>query len=163
MASSHLLFGQLRSMISRYIKYQTSHGLSLRHVLLNKNESWGFPLVSLSFCRRWWCITAMMVLLGRGSAVLSFLYATALWPQDPCHDFIAHVLPRWKDAEIDISWFFLISDHLDMDLRSCSMTCRRSPVMRFASTAPASRLLALGCRLWRKLINPWKLSYCSTM
>ena len=41
----------------------------------------GFPLVSISFCRRWWNFTAVMVLLGRGTALLAFSYTTALWSQ----------------------------------------------------------------------------------
>ena len=44
----------------------------------------GFPLLSASFCRSWWNLTGLLVLLGRGSALLSFAYATALWNQvDP--------------------------------------------------------------------------------
>eukprot|EP00435_Cladocopium_sp_Y103_P033213 s84_g8.t1 len=41
-----------------------------------------FPLVSASFCRSWWNFTGLLVLLGRGSALLSFAYATALWNQE---------------------------------------------------------------------------------
>ena len=41
----------------------------------------GFPLFSASFCRSWWSLTGLLVLLGRGSALLSFAYATALWNQ----------------------------------------------------------------------------------
>ncbi|CAL1147275.1 unnamed protein product [Cladocopium goreaui] len=41
-----------------------------------------FPLLSASFCRSWWNLTGFLVLLGRGSALLSFAYATALWNQE---------------------------------------------------------------------------------
>ncbi|CAK9016843.1 unnamed protein product [Durusdinium trenchii] len=41
-----------------------------------------FPLVTPSFCRRWWRLTAVGVLLGRGTALGSFAYATALWGQE---------------------------------------------------------------------------------
>ena len=65
------------------------------------NRTRGFPLVSISFCRRWWNLTAVMVLLGRGSALVAFSYTTALWSQ----------VGKWNTWTFEFLWINFKRDH----------------------------------------------------